>query len=315
LLSSISQRSGEQSILLAIDVMTTHRDSRPIFPGRFISLWNTIIPRISSIPNMRAALHLFFIAMLLAPDYASCACMPVRLGYVNQHRPPYFLGADSVEPRAPGATVELIRDIAAAAGCAVVSVRLPPLRLRLALGSGEIDAMLMDAVDSDLADFALPQLSSGKLDADRAMRMYTVVFVRARDMIPSDTDPRVYFASRRLGTNNGASLAAQLRKQGFTIDDGGHDGPRNLEKLARGRIDGYAATMVSPTRMDAYIAARFGKQLLRLEQPLRIHHFWLGFSKRYYERNRTQVEAMWNWMGAHGHARFVELVEQYEKTP
>jgi polar amino acid transport system substrate-binding protein len=137
------------------------------------------------------------------------------------------------------------------------------------------------AAGSDLADFALPQLSSGKLDADRAMRMYTVVFVRARDMIP----------------------------------DGGHDGPRNLEKLARGRIDGYAATLVSPTRMDAYIAARFGKQLLQLAQPLRIHHFWLGFSKRYYERNRPQVEAMWNWMGAHGHARFVELVEQYEKTP
>ncbi len=264
---------------------------------------------------MRKADLLFFLAMFLAFADASCACMPFRLGYVNQHRPPYFLGSGSSEPRAPGATVELIRAIAASAGCQVISVRLPPLRLRQALGHADIDAMLMDANDSDLSTYALPQTRNGKLDDSRAIPMYTVVFVRAGDGIPLDTDPRTAFATRRLGMNNGASLAAQMRAQGFNIDDGAQDGERNLEKLIRGRIDGYAATLVAPTHMDAFITATYGKQLARIEKPLRIHHFWLGFSKRYFERNQAQVEAMWGWLGTHGHARFVELVEQYQRTP
>jgi hypothetical protein len=264
---------------------------------------------------MRKGHLLYLFAMLLAPDYASGACTPVRLGYVNQHRPPYFLGASSVESRAPGATVDLLRAMASAAGCDLVSVRLPPLRLRQALVDDGIDAMLMDAVDSDVAEFALPQGANGKLDADRAVRMYTVVFVRADDKLAPDTDPRSYFATHRLGTNNGATLAVQLRAQGFTVDDGAHDSPRNLEKLARGRIDGYAATMVSPGRMDAVVSAKFGKQLVRLDTPLRTHHFWLAFSKPYYQHNRTQVHAMWDWLGAHGNARFAELVEQYDRAP
>lgn len=263
---------------------------------------------------MRKADLLSCLAMLLAIDYANCACMPVRLGYVNQHRPPYFLGVGSVEASPPGAAVELIRDVAAVAGCQVVSVRFPPLRLRQALDNGEIDAMLMDASDTDLGTYALPQSHNGKLDAERAVRMYTVVFVRADDKIPPDADPRTYFLTRRLGMNNGATLAAQLRTRGFAIDDGAQDGARNLEKLVRGRIDGYAATLASPTHMDAFIAATYGMKLVRLEAPLQIHNFWLGFSKRYYERNRPNVEAMWGWIGSHGHTRFVELVEKYQKT-
>jgi hypothetical protein len=261
---------------------------------------------------MRTARILTFLAILLAFGYAKCACMPMKLGYVNLHRPPYFLGTGSAEAANPGATVHLIRDIAASAGCEVVSVRLPPLRLRQALNNGVIDAMLMDANDSDLVHYALPQTQTGQLDVKRAVPMYTVVFVRTADTIPSDTDPNAYFISHRLGMNNGATLAEQLRKQGAKVDDGAQDGARNLEKLVRGRVDGYAATIVSPAQMDAFIAATFGKQLVRLERPLRVHHFWLAFNKRYYEGNRSQVEAMWAWIGAHGHMRFVTLVEQYQ---
>jgi hypothetical protein len=282
-------------------------------PVGFILEYNGFQNQLSS--DMRMARVLIFLATLLAFDYADGACVPMKLGYVNQHRPPYFLGASSVEARPPGATVQLVREIADSAGCEISSVRLPPLRLRQALGDAVIDAMLMDAGDSDLDHYALPQTRDGKLDAKRAIRMYTVVFVRADDKIPLDADPSLYFASRRLGMNNGASLAEQMRKQGATIDDGAQDGARNLEKLVRGRIDGYAATMVSPTQMDAFIGATFGKQVVRLDTPLRIHYFWLGFNKQYYERNRPQVEAMWNWLGAHGHLRFAELVEQYQRTP
>jgi hypothetical protein len=264
---------------------------------------------------MRAARLVSILTMLLATGHASGACTPLRLGYVNQHRPPYFIGSGSAESSAPGATVELVRDIASSAGCQVLSVRLPPLRLRKALDDGSIDAMLMDAGASDVSKFALPLSANGQLDPDRSVRMYTVVFVRADDKRAADSDPRLYFSSHKLGMNNGASLAAQLRTTGFTVDDGAQDAARNLEKLARGRIDAYAATMVSPANMDSRISATFGKQIVRLEVPLRTHNFWLAFTKTYYQRNRGEVETMWNWVGANGHERFMARVKEYEKAP
>jgi hypothetical protein len=188
------------------------------------------------------------------------------------------------------------------------------LRLRQALTDGVIDAMMMDASDSDLAHYALPLTSAGKLDAKRAIPMYTVVFVRAEDQVPLDSDPNSYFTSRRLGMNNGATLAEQMRKQGVSVDDGAKDGASNLEKLIRGRIDGYAATLVTPMQMDAYINGTFGAKLVRLAAPLRVHHFWLGFNKRYYDRNRPQVEAMWEQLGMQGQAHFTDLVEQYQRS-
>jgi polar amino acid transport system substrate-binding protein len=264
---------------------------------------------------MRALHLLSIVTMLLVTADARGACTPIRLGYVNLHRPPYFLGNGSAEAPQPGAAVDLIRDIAASAGCQVTSVRLPPLRLRQALDNGTIDAMLMDAVDDDLIAFALPLAKNGKLDKERAVRMYTVVFVRAEDNLPATTDPRSYFMSHRLGLNNGASLAAQLRKSGYTIDDGAQDSARNLEKLVRGRIDGYGATMVSPTSFDATLNTKFGQKVVRLETPLRTNSFWLAFTKPYYEHNRGEVDSMWNWMGAHGNEQFAERVKQYEKAP
>lgn len=268
---------------------------------------------------MRAAP--FFLAMALSlpalPAAGTCATM--RVGYVDQDRPPYFLGNGATEGNPPGAAVDLLRAISAAAGCPMKSVRLPPLRLRNALVSGDIDATLMNAMEGDTKEFALPVGKYGKLDEQRAVQMYTVVFVRTSDKIGPDTDPRTYFLKRRLGMNNGASLAAQLRSEGYRVDDGAHDDARNLEKLARGRIDGYAATMVVPTNMDATVAAKFGKQLIRLQVPLRTHHFWLAFTRQYYDRNSQAVDAMWTWMGAYGDARFASEVARYgagnEKRP
>lgn len=227
--------------------------------------------------------------------------------------PPYYMGTGSEQAPA-GASVDLIRAIAASSGCSVTSVRLPMPRLRTALESGLIDAMPMDAGDDDAERFALPKTRDGRLDRDKALRFNTVVFVRTGDMLPRDTDPQVYFKTRRLGINQGSPLAAQLRNLGFMIDDGAIDVERNIEKLIRKRLDGYGASMVAATDMDGIIAARFGKQVFRLEKPLYVNNIWLAFSKSYRDQNPKEVEAMWNWVGTHGRARFAEIVKQYEEA-
>ncbi len=251
--------------------------------------------------------------LLLAAGYANAACGPIRLGYVDHHRPPYYMGAGTEQSPA-GASVDLIRAIAASSGCSIISVRLPLPRLRTALESGLIDAMPMDAGDDDAERFALPKTKEGRLDRDKALRFNTVVFVRSADKLPKDTDPLVYFKTHRLGINQGSPLAGQLRNMGFMVDDGAIDVERNIEKLIRNRLDGYGASMVAATDMDAIVAARFGKQVFRLDKPLYVNNIWLAFSKSYREQNPKEVDAMWNWVGTHGRARFAEIVKQYEEA-
>ena len=62
---------------------------------------------------------------------ASVVCIPLRIGYIDQHRPPYWMGEGEQVPEPPGAAVDLMRDAARAAGfgCAPTLVRLPPCLL------------------------------------------------------------------------------------------------------------------------------------------------------------------------------------------
>ncbi len=261
---------------------------------------------------MRIVKVLIPLALALAASQAIGACTPMRLGYVDQHRPPYYMGAGSVEPAHPGASVELMRAIAASAGCDVVTVRLPLLRLRAALEAGSIDAMPIDASEADGDKFALPKNKAGKLDRDKALRFNAIVFVRASDMLAKDIDPADYFKTRVLGVNYGAALGTQLRSLGYQVDDGALESSRNIEKMLHKRIDGYALSLVSAGDIDRVVASGFGERVIRMDKPLLVNHIWLALSKGYFEKNPRQAEIMWNWVGTQGHARFAELVKKYE---
>ena len=261
---------------------------------------------------MRSMKVLAAVATALAAGQALAACATLRVGYIDQHRPPYYLGAGAVVPAKAGASIDLIREIAASAGCDTVFVRLPLLRMRAALIAGTIDAMPMDASDDDALLVALPKDKAGRLDRSKALRYHTVVFVRASDKLPADTDPTEYFKTHMLGVNHGASMVPQLQAQGYKIDEGAIDAPRNLEKLLRKRVDGFGSSLVSPGDMDSFIASHYGGQLMRLQKPLRVTNIWLGVSKAYFEKNPRQTEAMWNWVGANSATRFAALMKQYE---
>lgn len=252
--------------------------------------------------------------MLLAGSCAA-ACAPLRMGYVDQHRPPYYLGSGNAEAAPAGASVDLMREAAASAGCAVVTVRLPHARLRGALKSGLIDAMWMEARESDKDQYALPADPSGKLDAGKALQVHTIIFVRAGDAALRGGDPARHFERRWLGTNHAAPLIAPLRQLGFRVDDGALDAERNLEKLLRNRIDGYAISVAAPADMDGWVATRFGNAIVRIDQPVYTNDIWLAVSKDYHTRNPAQVAAMWNWVAGNGRSRFARIIRKYDRPP
>lgn len=250
------------------------------------------------------------------PTLASAAtpCIPVRVGYMDQHRPPYWMGEGAEVPDPPGAAVDLMRDavLGAGFGCPPVWVRLPIARLRLALAAGDIDMSPLGELPSYPPEIALPRDKAGNIDLDRAMHNALIVLVRASDKLPAATQPTQHFKGKLLGVAQGQSYAARLREAGLTIDDGARDLERNIEKLRLGRVDGVVVAAVSPAHLKAALA-RYKGAVVQLPQPLINTRVWLAFNDTYYRAHREHVEALWTWLDVN-RGRLGYVMRKYRKA-
>lgn len=272
-----------------------------------------MIPRAVS-RLLMAALPMVF--MVLAADAAMAAadtCIPLRLGYLDQHRPPYFLGEGEHIPEPPGASVDLMRDAVQAAGfgCPPTLVRLPAARLRVALAKGDIDMTPLGEMAAYPASIAVPRDKNGNVDNERAMHNTLVVLVRAKDKLPAGIRPMEYFKGKVLGVSQGLTATSRLREAGLTIDDGGRDLDRNIEKLRLGRIDGVVVAAVQPAHLKLTLD-RYRGAIVQLPQPLLSTRVWLAFNDTYYRAHRPQVEALWTWLDVNRN-RLGYTLEKYRK--
>ena len=264
---------------------------------------------------MRVSLLLLLPLLALLAGQAAAACAPLRFGYTDQAIPPYYLGGGAEEGKpAAGALADLTREAAASAGCATVMVRMPPPRLRMSMVDGKIDATSLfspDVVGPSPA-IVYPLDKHGKPDPVRGMALYSVVFVRTADHLPRNGDPAVVMKGRVIGLSHGAPHIKVLRERGVEVDQGAANPDTNFEKLRRHRIDGFAVSLAQPDDMDATVAARYGTEFMRLNKPLFTTTAWLALSKSYYDQNRQQSEAIWQWYGTHGPARLSALLKKYD---
>lgn len=241
-----------------------------------------------------------FLALLVACSAVSrvqAACIPLRFGYIDQHRPPYYMGEGQAVPEQPGATVDLIRDAVQSSGfgCLPQLVRLPPARIRLALMNGDIDLATLGEMEAYPPEIALPRDKNGQIDVSRALHNKLMVLVRAKDKIPAATMPMAYFKGKVLGAAQGNGYAARLREQGLTIDDGARDIERNVEKLKLHRIDGVIIGTVKAGHVEAMLK-RYHGEIVQLPQPLVDTKLWLAFNQNFYQAHREQAEALWTWL-------------------
>lgn len=253
-------------------------------------------------------------ALFLAPhlQQAANACT-LRLGYTSQNAPPYYIGTDTV-PAAPGAAVELMQEMAAHSGCAITPVRLPTSRLVWALDSGRIDAAAMTTPPADAPQVVLPLDSRGKPDTSRGLPQFTMIFVRAEDRAIGNQQPADFLRGRRIGVTHGVSFAAELRDAGMVVDDGASNTRRNFDKLRLNRVDAVAVSLNAPGDLDDLLATEYGRQLVRLDRPLRSRALWLMVNKTFYGANKPAVERMWDWLGQNGSKRMPVLLKKYEAT-
>jgi hypothetical protein len=260
---------------------------------------------------MRALLTISLVTLLFIGSNSYAACTPLVFGYLDQSSPPYYLGTGMGIPEPPGASVDLIREIAASAGCEVRLKRFPLTRLQAFLESGTITAAAFGILGHDMSKLAVPLDKNGQIDIARSLQQFIVVFVRKGTAI--DIDPAQYLKGRIVGITHGAPYGKTIGAAGYVIDDGAMDPKSSFEKLLLHRIDGYATALVNPSDMDEVVASHYGGALVRLNQPLVETRIWLAFNKTYYENNRAQVEEMWDWAGKNANRRFAELLQKYEQ--
>jgi len=253
------------------------------------------------------------IVIAIAPvfAFAKAACEPIRVGYLDQDRPPYWLGTGKVVPPRPGAGAELVRRFAASAGCEASLKRVPVLRIKPALASGEVDFAPMDSSAEATPGIVFPRDKSNKIDSARSIPVYIVVFVLRADHVPQDAEPRQYFQGRAIGVTLGSSYRNRIQQVGLKVDGGALDIASNLEKLRLHRIDGFAVSVVSPNDMDSYVATKYKGTIVRMRKPLFADRLWLATSQRYYTEHRDQVEKMWMWLASSGQREFSTLLKDY----
>jgi hypothetical protein len=253
--------------------------------------------------------------LLCAGAHAAQPCKPVRVGYSDRERVPYYIGSGDEVPLKAGVLVEVFREAFRSIGCPVEFVRLPVARVRMALVSGMIDIAPADTPDDPAANYVIATTAVGEPDRRRALRTMSYVFVRTADRLAPDIDPLQYFKTHTLAANQGTVLAAQLKANGLQVDDGSFSSANNFDKVRLKRVDGFTLALLTPTALDAHLAAHYGQQLTRLDKPVRVAYMWLGANRDYYQHNRDQVDAVWNWLGAHGAQEVDAWTKKYAQLP
>jgi hypothetical protein len=264
--------------------------------------------------KIRAGIVLLLAVVVpLAHAAPSGACVRVRVGYMDQHRPPYWMGDGDKVANPPGASVDLIHDaiIGAGFGCEPIWVRLPVARLKVALAAGDIDMTPIGEQAYYPAEIALPRDKAGNIDLNRAQHNTLVVLVRAKDNLPANTNPMQYFQGKVLGVPQGNSYIPRLREAGLTIDEGGRDLDRNIEKLKLGRVDGVVVSSVVPAHIKATLE-KYKGAVVQLPQPMVNTRVWLAFNETYYRAHREQVEALWTWLDDN-RGRLGYVMQKYRK--
>lgn len=266
--------------------------------------------------KLRAGILLMLLAAAMAIASAAPAdhCIPIRVGYMDQNRPPYWLGDGDKVPDPPGAAVDLIRDAVQGSGfgpCTPVWVRLPPARIKIALAAGDIDLAPLGEMSFYPAEIAIPRDKAGNIDLNRALHNQVLVLVRARDKLPANLNPAQYFKDKTLGIPMGNSYIGRLRDVGLTLDDGARDLDRNIEKLRLGRVDGVVVAAVAPAHLKQTLD-KYKGEIIQLPQPLLNIRLWLAFNDSFYHAHPQQAEALWTWLDTN-RGRLGYVMQRYKK--
>jgi polar amino acid transport system substrate-binding protein len=215
----------------------------------------------------------------------------LRAAYEDKPLPPFYMGNGAeIDPGAPGVSVELLRDVAAAAGIDIQFVRLPWARCLKSLQRGEVDAIFNASFKEERQEAGVYPMAGGKPDPARRITTLAYMLYRYKGS-PVTWDGHTIggLGEAPVGAQAGYSIIEDLTRMGVKAEESA-DTATIFKKLASQRIPAAAQLQASG---DAAMASGAYPSIEKLALPLVTKDYFVMFSHQYYDGHREAAERLW----------------------
>lgn len=242
-------------------------------------------------------LHLFIAACQLVLTLGSGACLAqgkiIRLAYSDVSTPPYQVGEGLHIPEPAGIALDIIRQAAQDSGISIEIQRLPNKRVLFELQSGVIDGAFIFSHNAERQAFAEYPKNQGLPDASRRVARLSYYLYRMRGSQVNWNGSQFQHLTGPVGANTGYSVIGDLKKWGVTVEEAKNT-EQNFTKLRLGRL---AAVATQDNIADFYLQKTRQSDIEKLPQALVEKDYFLIFNRSFAEKNRAEVEKLWNRIG------------------
>ncbi len=152
-------------------------------------------------------------------------------------------------------------------------------------------------------------MKDNKPDPSRAIRTYAYwLYVRKDSDITWDGQ-RIGNLKKPVAADQGNAIVADLKNEGYAVDDNSHDYTPMLEMLLRHRVDAIAGFDVAVDREIAKRPEHY-RGIKRINIPLREKNGYLMFSKHFAKKHSDSMEQIWDMIRTIKTSRELEKIRQ-----
>lgn len=191
-----------------------------------------------------------------------------------------------------GLDFELVRQLEAPLGVRFEFIALPWKRCLFSLERGRVDAAMGVSYSAERAVFAVYPPPAEQPQAALRMRSESYVLYRRKGDAVRWADDALENLQGVVGIQQGYSVIEMLARLGVPIDSGASSSEANLHKLLKGRV---GAVVLLGQEGDYWLRHNldFHGALERVEPPLQEKHYYLVYSRAFYQRHAALVQRSW----------------------
>ena len=216
-----------------------------------------------------------------------------RIVYFDKENPPRVLGKGTfIDWSKPGITVELIKMVADRVAMPIEFKRMPWKRCLYAVEHGLADATFHASFKPARAAFGVYPTRDGQLDTSRSIYKNSYVFYARKGSGVNWNGNSISNASRPIGTQLSYSIADDLRKMGYDVEEEA-SATNNFDKLEAGRISAYAEIESIADYVLGQDSNRYAN-IVKLDPPFSEKVYYLLISKAFVEKKPQLAEKIWD---------------------
>lgn len=251
---------------------------------------------VSRLCTVFSAVLTFLSITVSAEQSAGSGPQPIslRFCYEDKQLLPYYTGNSAAVSAAPGATIEHLQQVTAAAGISLELVRMPWLRCLQQLADNQIDA-LVASYSTEREHYTMyPRSDDGKPDPSRAINTNALCLAHRFD---TDLAAKIANTAAKLTIARPYGYKS-LPLAGHALLVGAHSPEQALELVVSGRVDATTVTC----QLNGLAANKHEIDTLPVkihQPPVYFAEGYLMLSKQFYQQYPAVSERIWQLLPKH----------------